>query len=226
MAALITTKGPNAGQRYPLDGAGTLIGTEAVARAAPDGNTLLIVANSFVINPSLKKLNYDPFTSFAPICHLVSTPMIFAVNSDSPYRSLADLINAARAKPGELTMASVGPATSLHIASERFRRTANVNMTYVPFSGTALAVNALLGGHVTAVFAEYPIVVEQVKGGVEDGDRAQLPPQGARHQSRLRRAGRCRNPTFSTCWKMRCGLAGWSSFAKPQGIGSCRWETQ
>ena len=63
-------------------GAGTIVATEAVSRAAPDGNTLLIVANSFVINPSLKKLNYDPFSSFAPICHLVSSPLIIAVNSD------------------------------------------------------------------------------------------------------------------------------------------------
>jgi tripartite-type tricarboxylate transporter receptor subunit TctC len=76
-------------------GAGTVVATEAVSRAAPDGNTLLIVANSFVINPSLKKLSYDPFASFAPVCHLVSSPLIIAVNSDSPYRNLADLINAA-----------------------------------------------------------------------------------------------------------------------------------
>src|SRR6266576_596126 len=68
-------------------GAGTIVATEAVSRAAPDGNTLLMVANSFVINPSLKKLNYDPFASFVPVCHLVSTPLIVAVNSESPYRS-------------------------------------------------------------------------------------------------------------------------------------------
>src|ERR1700680_2696072 len=91
-------------------GAGTIVATEAVSRAAPDGSTLLMVANSFVINPSLKKLNSDPFTSFAPVCYLVSTPLIIAVNSDSPYRSLADLVNAAHAKPGELTLSSIAPA--------------------------------------------------------------------------------------------------------------------
>jgi tripartite-type tricarboxylate transporter receptor subunit TctC len=91
--------------------------------------------------------------------------MFIVVNSASSYRTLADLLSEARAKSGELTMASVGPATTLHIQFERFRRTANVNMAYVPFSGTAPAVNALLGGHVTAVFAEYPTVVEQVRAG-------------------------------------------------------------
>ena len=136
-------------------GAGTVVATEAVSRAAPDGNTLLIVANSFVINPSLKKLNYDPFVSFAPVCHLVSSPLIIAVNSDSPYRSLADLIAAAHAKPGELTLASVAPATTQHIAFEMFKRVAAVNMIHVPYPGGAPAVTALLGGHVTAVIANY-----------------------------------------------------------------------
>jgi tripartite-type tricarboxylate transporter receptor subunit TctC len=146
-------------------GAGTIVATEMVSRAAPDGNTLLIVANSFVINPSLKKLNYDPFTSFAPICHLVSTPLIFAVNSDSPYRSLAELINAAHAKPGELTVASVAPATTQHIAFEMFRRVADVNMIHVPYPGGAPAVTALLGGHVSAVIANFSEVEAHLASG-------------------------------------------------------------
>ena len=98
-------------------GAGSVIGTELVSRAAPDGNTLLIIANSFVINPNLKKLNYDPL-SFEPICHLARSPHFIIVNNASPYPMLADLLNAARAQPGELTLATVGPATSPHIAFE------------------------------------------------------------------------------------------------------------
>jgi tripartite-type tricarboxylate transporter receptor subunit TctC len=146
-------------------GAGTVVATEAVSRAAPDGNTLLIVANSFVINPSLKKLSYDPFTSFAPVCHLVSSPLIIAVNSDSPYRSLADLVNAAHAKPGELTLASVAPATTQHIAFEMLKRVADMNMIHVPYPGGAPAVTALLGGHVTAVIANYSEVVAHLASG-------------------------------------------------------------
>jgi tripartite-type tricarboxylate transporter receptor subunit TctC len=146
-------------------GAGTVVATEAVSRAAPDGNTLLIVANSFVINPSLKKLNYDPFVSFAPVCHLVSSPLIIAVNSDAPYRSLADLVNAAHAKPGELTMASVAPATTQHIAFEMLKRVADMNMIHVPYPGGAPAVTALLGGHVTAVIANYSEVEAYLAAG-------------------------------------------------------------
>jgi tripartite-type tricarboxylate transporter receptor subunit TctC len=85
-------------------GAGTMIATEAVSRAAPDGNTVLIVSNSFVINAHLKKLTYDPLTSFEPICNLWQSPAVFVVNSASPYHTLADLLTAARARPGELTM--------------------------------------------------------------------------------------------------------------------------
>jgi len=136
-------------------GAGTIVASEAVARSAPDGNTLLIMANSFVINPSLKKLAYDPFTSFAPICHLVSSPLIFAVNSEAPYRTLADLIGATKASPGTLTMATVAPATTQHIAFEMFKRVAGIDMIHVPYPGGAPAVTALLGNHVTAVIANY-----------------------------------------------------------------------
>lgn len=146
-------------------GAGSIIGTEAVARAEPDGGTLLINAPYLLIGPQLRKVNYDPLTSFEPVCYLVSSPGIIVVNATSPYRTLADLLDAARAKPGELTMASVGPATAQHIGFERLKRAANVNMTYVPFGGGAPAINALLGDHVTSVFAEYAPLAAHIKAG-------------------------------------------------------------
>ena len=93
-------------------GANTVIGTEAVSRAAPDGHTLLTNAPAaFVINPHLQKLNYDPLAGFEPICSLVSFPEVIVVNSALPYRTLGDLLGAARAKPGQLTLASIGPAS-------------------------------------------------------------------------------------------------------------------
>src|SRR3981081_3657798 len=112
-------------------GGGTMIGTEAVARAAPDGNTVLLVANSFVVNPALKKVSYDPSTSFEPVCYLAATPMVLVVNGASPYRPLADLLAAARAKPGELAMAAA-PASSLQMAFEVLKRAAGIDMTFVP----------------------------------------------------------------------------------------------
>jgi len=146
-------------------GAGTMIATEAVARAVPDGSTVLVVANSFIINASLKKLAYDPLTSFEPICLLTRSPNVVVANSASPYRSLTDLLNDARANPGKLTLAFQGPATSQHIGSEKLKRAANVEMINVPFLGAAPAVNALLGNHVNALFVNYPSVAEQVKAG-------------------------------------------------------------
>ena len=146
-------------------GAGASIGYEAIARAVPDGNTLGINGNSIVINPILRKVNYDPLTSFEPICYLVSSPQLIVVSSASPYRTLTDFMNAARAKPGELSLASVGPATTQHIGFEMLRHLAKVNMTYVPYPGGAPAVTALLGGHVTSVLGNYSEVIEQLEAG-------------------------------------------------------------
>jgi tripartite-type tricarboxylate transporter receptor subunit TctC len=146
-------------------GGGTVMGNDAAARAAPDGTTLLLAAPAFVINDALKRPNSTPVTSFDPVCQFAATPMILVVKSDSPYKTLNDLLNVARAKPGELQLVSGGPATSLHIAIEVVKRAANVNMTYVPYGGTAPAINALMGGHVTAVMADYPTIVSQLQAG-------------------------------------------------------------
>ena len=161
-------------------GAGSAIGSEAVSRAPPDGNTLLINTPNLIIGPYVRKLNYDALKSFTPICHLVSSPALVVVNSASPYRVLDDLLGAARASPGILTLASSGPATTLHIAAEKLRQVANFNMIYVPYGGTAPAVTALLGEHVTAALAEYPAVAEQLKAGtlraLATGSRTRIEP--------------------------------------------------
>jgi tripartite-type tricarboxylate transporter receptor subunit TctC len=150
-------------------GAGTVIGTEAVERAEPDGHTVLLVANSFVVNPALKRASYDPTRSFDPVCYLAATPMVLVVLGSSPYRTLDDLIAAARVKPGELAFASGGPGSSLHVAIEVLKRAANINVTYVPYGGTAPAVNALMGNHVAAVWADHPTVVSQLDSGTLRG---------------------------------------------------------
>jgi tripartite-type tricarboxylate transporter receptor subunit TctC len=146
-------------------GAGTVIGSEAVARAAPDGGTVLINTDSFLVSPHLRNLSYNPLTSFEAVCYLVRVPQVITVNSGSPYRTLADLLAAARAAPGNLTLASIGPATAAHIAFEMLKRAANVNITFVPYPGSAPAVSALLGDHVTAVIAGYPNVAELIRTG-------------------------------------------------------------
>jgi tripartite-type tricarboxylate transporter receptor subunit TctC len=145
-------------------GGGTLIGTEAVARSAPDGTTVLLAANSFVVNPGLKKVSYDPTTSLEPVCYLASTPIVLVVDSASPYNTFNDFITTARAKPGELSVAGA-PASSLQVVYEVIKRAADVNLIYVPFAGTAPAINALIGGHVNAVSADFPTVVSHLQSG-------------------------------------------------------------
>jgi tripartite-type tricarboxylate transporter receptor subunit TctC len=146
-------------------GAGGRIATEAVSRLAPDGANLLTVFPSLVIDPHVRKVNYDPLTSFEPICKLVDAPTVITVNGASPYRTLAELMNAARSRPGDVTMASIGPASVQHIAIARQKRASDIDLTYVPYPGTAPAVNALLGEHVTSLFAAYATVSEQIATG-------------------------------------------------------------
>ena len=144
-------------------GASNTIGTELASRAEPDGNTLLISTPEFVINAHLRKLNYDPLTSFRPVCYLARSPQVFVVNTLSPYRTLKDLLDAARAKPGEVTFASAGPASSTRFAIEMLKRLANVKINYIPYQGSQHAVNAVLTGQVTSALASYPNVVGLLK---------------------------------------------------------------
>ena len=146
-------------------GAGGVIAAEAVARAPPDGSTLLINNNGMIISAILRKVNYDPQSSFEPICYLVTTPQIIAVNGASPYRTLAELVEAARKKPGELSIASVGPNTTQHIGIERFKRLAHANLTYIPYPGGAPTVSALLGAHVASAVLNWSEIGEQLIAG-------------------------------------------------------------
>jgi len=146
-------------------GAGASIAYEAVARSAPDGNTVVIASNSVVINPLLKKTNYNALTSFEAVCNLVGSPLIFVVNDGSSYKTIGDLIAEAHAKPGTLTLAALGPATTQHIAFEQFKLATKAEMIFVPYAGGAPAVNALLGQQVTSALVNYSEAAEQIKAG-------------------------------------------------------------
>ena len=171
-------------------GAGGIIAAEAVARAAPDGNTLLIDNNGTLISAILRKVNYDPIASFEPICYLVTTPQLIVVNSASPYRTLAELLDAARLKPGELSIASVGPNTTQHIGIERLKRLAGADLTYVPYPGGATTINALLGEHITAAVLNWSEIGEHIIAGKA---RA-LATMAPRASSRCRTCPRSQNP--------------------------------
>jgi tripartite-type tricarboxylate transporter receptor subunit TctC len=146
-------------------GAGGIIAAEYVAHAPPDGNTLLSNNNAIIVSSILHKVNYDPLTSFEPICDLVTTPQIIVVNAASPYHTLAELLDAARAKPGELSIASVGPNTTQHIGIERLKRLAHADLTYVPYPGGATPTNALLGNHIDAAVLNWSEIGQQITAG-------------------------------------------------------------
>ncbi|HWI80779.1 tripartite tricarboxylate transporter substrate binding protein [Ramlibacter sp.] len=136
-------------------GGGTIIGTGFVAKAPADGHTLLLMANSFVINAKLHSstLPYEGLKAFEAVACLTNSPQVIAVNAASPYKTFKDWIAAAKAKPDTLSYATVGPATTQHIAGEMLQRAAGIRLIYTPFAGGAPAVNAVLAGHVDTVLA-------------------------------------------------------------------------
>jgi tripartite-type tricarboxylate transporter receptor subunit TctC len=145
-------------------GAGTEIGTDVVVRATPDGNTLLMGSDALVTLPHLRKTSYDPLTDLLPICSLASTPTVIVVNSGSPFRTLADLVRAAQARPGALTYGSA-PGSVVNVGFAMLAHAANIKMTFIPFGGTLPAVNALLGEHIDAAMVDYPAAIGQLKAG-------------------------------------------------------------
>jgi len=137
----------------------------AVARATPDGNTLLINTTGLLISPYLQKATFDPRTSFEPICQLVSSPTVFVVHGASPYHTMNDLIAAARAKPGEVTMGSIGPASAYQLGLEALKRAAKVDITSVPYRGTGPGLADLLAGRVPLMWATPVALIPHVQAG-------------------------------------------------------------
>ncbi|MDJ1159875.1 tripartite tricarboxylate transporter substrate binding protein [Chelatococcus sp. SYSU_G07232] len=147
-------------------GAGSNIGIEQVARAEPDGHTILIASIGLAVNRYLyKTLGYDPLASFAPVSLICHVPNVMAVPPDSPAKSVQDFIAKARAAPGKLTFASSGIGTSLHLSGELFQRMAGVKLTHVPYRGSAPALNDLMGGRVDVIFDNITSILPQVQGG-------------------------------------------------------------
>lgn len=147
-------------------GAGSLNGTDIVAKAAPDGYTLLVVAASFTINPSIRKnLPFDPLRDFVPVTQLVTLPHILVVHPSVPVKSVKELIALAKSKPGQLNYGSSGIATSTHMAAELFRHMTGTDMVNVPYKGGAPGMVALLGGQVQLYFATISTAIPHIRTG-------------------------------------------------------------
>jgi tripartite-type tricarboxylate transporter receptor subunit TctC len=146
-------------------GAGSAIGTAAVAKAAPDGHTLLVTTFAFAANPALAKVPFDPVRDFAPITEIASLPMMLVVHPSLPVRNIKEFIAYAKANAKGLDYASSGPGTSTHLAAEMFNTMAGVKLVHVPFKGNAEVYNALLGGHIKVHFSLVPSAIAQVRAG-------------------------------------------------------------
>ena len=147
-------------------GAGSVIGSEITARAAPDGYTLLMISSSHAINAGFnKKLPYDPVRDFAAVTLVASAPNVLVVYPALPVKSVADLIELARAKPGQLNFASSGSGGSSHLSGELLKRMANIDLTHVPYKGAAPALTDVISGQVQLLFPSLPTVLTQIKAG-------------------------------------------------------------
>jgi tripartite-type tricarboxylate transporter receptor subunit TctC len=138
-------------------GAGSNIGTAAVARAAPDGYTVLLTSSAFVLNPGLyKQVPYDPVKDFAPVAELVTSPNVFIATPASGINSMAELIARAKEKPETLNYASAGIGTTPHLAGEWLKSITGISITHVPFAGAGPALQAILSGTVPVMCASLP----------------------------------------------------------------------
>ena len=147
-------------------GAGSVIGTDLVAKAAPDGYTLLAVAASFTISPSLyPRLPFDPVRDFEPITLLASLPNILVVQRSLPVKSVQEFIALARSRPGQLNYGSSGVGTGTHLSMEWLKHMAGIQLVHVPYKGGAPAVNALLAGEVQVNLATISTALPHVKAG-------------------------------------------------------------
>ena len=148
-------------------GAGGNIGTEMGARSAPDGYTLTIVhQGTMTINPHLySRLGYDPLADFAPITHLGVGPLLLAVNPDVPVATVAELVQLAKAKPGQLNFGSPGIGTPPHLAGELFKRVAGIDVVHVPYNGGGQSATALISGQVSFMIEGLSVVLPLVKAG-------------------------------------------------------------
>ncbi len=147
-------------------GQGGVLGTDAVAKAAPDGYTVAISsAGALAISPSMEKVAYDTLNDLTPVTLVATVPEMLVVATNVPAKDISELIALAKAQPGKLNFASSGPGSLPHLAGELFKLTAKIDIVHVPYRGAAPAVNDLLGQQVQMTFLDLPVLLPQIKAG-------------------------------------------------------------
>ena len=147
-------------------GQGGVLGTDAVAKAAPDGYTIGIVsASSLVINPTMEKVPYDVARDFAPVTLVTTVPEMLVVASNVAAKDMGELVALAKGQPGKLNFASAGVGGLPHLAGELFKLTAGIDIVHVPYRGAAPAINDLLGQQVQMAFLDLPVILPHIKAG-------------------------------------------------------------
>jgi tripartite-type tricarboxylate transporter receptor subunit TctC len=148
-------------------GQGGVLGTDAVAKAAPDGYTIGIVsASSLVINPTLERVPYDVAKDFAPVTLVTTVPEMLVVAGNVAAKNMSELVALAKAEPGKLNFASAGVGGLPHLAGELFKLTAKIDIVHVPYRGAAPAINDLLGQQVQMAFLDLPVLLPHIKAGL------------------------------------------------------------
>ncbi len=147
-------------------GAGTVLAASSVARAAPDGHTVLVSPSPLAINATLyKKLPYDTANDFMALAYVADIPLVLVVHPSLPVQSIPDLIKYAKDNPGKLSYASSGTGTTLHLSGELLKSMTGIQMTHVPYKGGPPALNDVVAGHVQLVFADPASAVQQIRAG-------------------------------------------------------------
>jgi len=188
--------------------AGGIVGTEMAAGAAPDGYTLLVISIPFVVDPALHKLNFDPIKSFEPVALLATGPDVLVVNPAMPVKSVKDLVELAKAKPGQLNYASAGIGTFTHLAGALFTQLAGVRIVHVPYRGGGPAIQDVLADHVGIMFSS----LIQTAPFIKNGELRPLGTGGAERSSALPDV-----PTIAEAGVPGYAAANWWGILAPAG---------
>src|SRR5438128_2896025 len=146
-------------------GAGGNLGAEFAVKSAPDGYTLLLIAGSYTVNPSIYKLSFDPVNDISPIVQLSQGPFVVAVHPSVPAKTLKELIEYARREPDKLSYASAGSGSITHLASELFLDMAKIKMVHIPYKGTGPALNDTIAGSTQLIFGSVSTTLQFIKSG-------------------------------------------------------------